>query len=61
MTIIPQEHIHKMCTNKRRFKKEKYAEECLRKIRKSGKIVPPNAVAYHCELCGGWHLGHKKG
>lgn len=58
--MIPETHRWKMCESKRRFKNEKNALNELKKIRKTGKIVPPNAVAYKCPICSKWHLGHKK-
>lgn len=47
-----------MCDKKKRYSAKKHGEEELRRIRKTGKIVPPDAHVYHCPFCEGWHLGH---
>lgn len=48
-----------MCDRKKRFNKKINAENMLKSIRKKGVIVPPDAHAYHCPFCAGWHLGHE--
>ena len=50
-----------MCESKIRHGSKKCAENALRKIRKTGMIVSPDAHAYKCPFCQGWHLGHTRG
>lgn len=53
-------HIYNSCIKKRKYKTLQNALDALKKIRKTGKIVPPNACAYKCDYCYAWHLGHNK-
>lgn len=48
------------CERKTKHKSKKSAMNKLRSIKKSGFIVPGNAIAYKCNFCGAWHLGHNK-
>jgi hypothetical protein len=49
------------CEAKIRYKSKKRAENALRSIRKSGKIITGTPNAYLCRFCNRWHLGHGKG
>lgn len=55
-----REYVYKMCECKIRYKKIKNAENALRSLKKTGKIIPSNFLPYSCIYCGGYHLGHHK-
>lgn len=55
-----KENIYIKCETKVRYKKLNSAMEALKSIRKSGRLTSQNFVAYECEFCNGFHLGHKK-
>ncbi len=46
------------CERKRRF--ESMAEAQKAASRGSRRKDAPQLYAYRCELCGGWHLTHRK-
>jgi hypothetical protein len=48
------------CTRKRKYKTERNALDQLRRIAKTGKIIPHTANAYKCQHCHQWHLGHRR-
>jgi hypothetical protein len=45
---------------KKMYPSKKHALQALKRIRKQGYIMSPNAYAYKCPSCEGWHLGHDK-
>ena len=47
-----------MCGHKIQYKSKKSAENSLRTIKKTGKIIPQDAHAYKCDYGYHWHLGH---
>lgn len=51
---------YNMCERKIRYRKQLTALKELKSIARTGKIIPPNAHAYKCPYCDGWHLGHNK-
>lgn len=53
-------HIKEKQCYKVRYRSQQKALNDLKRIKKTGVIVPSNAVAYLCESCRGWHLGHKR-
>lgn len=48
------------CGTKFQYRTKKRAINYLRRIKKTGVIVPSNAHAYICSQCNYWHLGHKR-
>jgi len=43
-----------------KYNSMKSALQGMRKIKKSGKIIPPDAHIYLCPFCKNYHLGHNK-
>lgn len=48
-----------MPCSKIKYPSKKHAEKAMRSIKKTGKIIPPDAHIYLCG-CGNYHLGHDK-
>ena len=55
--MVPARAYH-ACERKRRF--EFMAEAQKAASRGSRRKDAPQLYAYRCELCGGWHLTHRK-
>lgn len=44
------------CTSKARFGSRREA----RALAKHGRMSDGSLAPYHCQYCGGWHLGHRR-
>jgi len=49
---------HNTCTRKIRYGHEETARQARSKLAAKGR---QGLEIYHCKLCDGYHLGHKKG
>ena len=51
------EYSHRSCTGKVGHRSEKRAQNVCDTLRKGGY---DEVFAYHCNICGKWHTGHRK-
>ncbi|MCP4339843.1 MAG: hypothetical protein GY799_13370 [Desulfobulbaceae bacterium] len=52
-----KKYIQRKCASKARFKTRKEAAGMAGQV---GKNSRQDLVEYPCEICGGWHYGHRK-
>lgn len=52
------DHAYHACERKQRFESKAEAQKAA--SRGSRRKDAPQLYAYRCELCGGWHLTHRK-
>lgn len=44
------------CERKRRYASQTEAVQAIIGMKKAG-VCRPDTHSYHCDLCGGWHVG----
>lgn len=54
-------HKRRACTGKQRHASPEAAQAARRAIMRASKAAPGSLNCYRCQLCGGHHVGHRKG
>jgi hypothetical protein len=59
-SLIKRSRVAIICAAKHRHKSQGAAEAQRRSLSRTKESVPDNLGPYHCQFCGGWHLGRRR-